>query len=105
MQVLPSNKLKYTTGGEVMIQMSIEISLLQRAKTTTIATVFISNIHLSSHQTFTHADLLSVLDQCATEIAQGNDVEYTRTQYLTWTLILDLYVESYLYTGSIRTRF
>jgi hypothetical protein len=61
MQVLPSNKLKYTTGGEVMIQMSIEISLLQRAKTTTIATVFISNIHLSSHQTFTHADLLSIV--------------------------------------------
>jgi len=61
MQVLPSNNLKYTTGRGVMIQMSIEISLPQRAKTTTIATVFISNIHLGSHQTFAHADLLSVV--------------------------------------------
>ena len=47
-------------GGGVIIQMSLEISLLQRAKTTTIATVFISNIHLSS-QTSTPTDLLPVV--------------------------------------------
>lgn len=84
MQVLTIEQVKIYTRGGVIIQMSLEISLLQRAKTTTIATVFISNIHLGS-QTFTPTDLLPVVRSSVTEIAQGNNVEYTRTQYLTST--------------------
>jgi hypothetical protein len=84
MQVLTIEQVKIYNRGGVIIQMSLEISLLQRAKTTTIATVFISNIHLGS-QTFTPTDLLPVVRSSVTEIAQGNNVEYTRTQYLTST--------------------
>ena len=84
MQVLTVEQVKMYNRGGVIIQMSLEISLLQRAKTTTIATVFISNIHLGS-QTFTPTDLLPVVRSSVTEIAQGNNVEYTRTQYLTST--------------------
>jgi hypothetical protein len=60
MQVLTVEQVKMYNMGGVIIQMSLEISLLQRAKTTTIATVFISNIHLSS-QTFKPTDLLPVV--------------------------------------------
>lgn len=60
MQVLTVEQVKMYNRGGVIIQMLLEISLFQRAKTTTIATVFISNIHLSS-QTFTPTDLLSVV--------------------------------------------
>jgi hypothetical protein len=61
MQVLTIEQVKTYNRGGVIIQMSLEISLLQRAKTTTIATTaFISNIHLSS-QTFTPTDLLPVV--------------------------------------------
>ena len=68
-----------------MIQMSIEISLLQRAKTTTIATVFLNNIHLVANRLSLMLIFYLLLDQCATEMAQRNDVEYTPMQYLTWT--------------------
>jgi hypothetical protein len=84
MQVLTIEQVKIYNRGGVIIQMSLEISLLQRAKTTTIATVSISNIHLGS-QTFTPTDLLPVVRSSVTEIAQENNVEYTRTQYLTST--------------------
>lgn len=84
MQVLTVEQVKMYNRGGVIIQMLLEISLFQRAKTTTIATVFISNIHLGS-QTFTPTDLLPVVRSSVTEIAQGNNVEYTRTQYLTST--------------------
>jgi hypothetical protein len=60
MQVLTIEQVKIYNRGGVIIQMSLEISLLQRAKTTTIATVSISNIHLGS-QTFTPTDLLPVV--------------------------------------------
>lgn len=60
MQVLTVEQVKMYNRGGVIIQMLLEISLFQRAKTTTIATVSISNIHLSS-QTFTPTDLLPVV--------------------------------------------
>ena len=61
MQVLTIEQVKMYNRRGVIIQMSLEISLPRRAKTTTtIATVFISNIHLSS-QTFTPTDLLPVV--------------------------------------------
>ena len=60
MQVLTVEQVKMYNRGGVIIQMLLEISLFQRAKTTTLATVFISNIHLSS-QTFTPTDLLPVV--------------------------------------------
>lgn len=53
MQVLTVEQVKMYNRGGVIIQMLLEISLFQRAKTTTI-------IHLSS-QTFTPTDLLPVV--------------------------------------------